>query len=166
MSMSSFTDSDMVILADAKELETWLWSVRYATSALFIVLLPGRLYQLQQRPVSVSSNWRLYLKLVYPLFQGFSETREWHIILTPSSSGHNHFVLHPATCHRLCLYLGIRGRKSGSSSAASGRFTGPCYPLSFRAPEICKAIKPDPSLPLNFLSLRLGTAYSTFSAPS
>nr|CAE76208.1 related to multidrug resistance protein [Neurospora crassa] len=54
----------MVILADAKELASWLWSVRYATSALFIVLLPGRLYQLHKRPVSVSSDWRLYLKLV------------------------------------------------------------------------------------------------------
>ncbi|KAK3500859.1 hypothetical protein B0T13DRAFT_527250 [Neurospora crassa] len=64
MSMSNLTDHEMVILADAKELATWLWSVRYATSALFIVLLPGRLYQLQQRPVCVSSGWRLYLKLV------------------------------------------------------------------------------------------------------
>ncbi|WP_204269032.1 hypothetical protein, partial [Klebsiella aerogenes] len=41
MSISNFTDHDMVILADAKELASWLWSVRYATSALFIVLLPG-----------------------------------------------------------------------------------------------------------------------------
>ncbi|EAA35437.2 hypothetical protein NCU02051 [Neurospora crassa OR74A] len=64
MSISNFTDHDMVILADAKELASWLWSVRYATSALFIVLLPGRLYQLHKRPVSVSSDWRLYLKLV------------------------------------------------------------------------------------------------------
>ncbi|KAK3354626.1 hypothetical protein B0H65DRAFT_437958 [Neurospora tetraspora] len=52
-----------VTLTDAKELETWLWSVRYAISALFIVLLPGRLYQLQQRPVNVRSNSRQYLKL-------------------------------------------------------------------------------------------------------
>lgn len=97
-----------VTLTDAKELETWLWSVRYAISALFIVLLPGRLYQLQQRPVNVRSNSRQYLKLVFSLFSGLPRFGESGRVLT-LSLGHNDFVLRPTTFYGVCPDIEIRG---------------------------------------------------------
>ena len=65
--MLNVTRHEMGTVTDAKELEAWLWLARSVISALFIVLLPGRLYQFQQQPASVRSNWRQYLKLVCPL---------------------------------------------------------------------------------------------------
>ncbi|KAK3388850.1 ABC transporter type 1, transmembrane domain-containing protein [Sordaria brevicollis] len=58
----------MAALTEAKELESILWYARYAISALFIALLPWRLYQLQQRPVETRTNWRQYLKLIITTF--------------------------------------------------------------------------------------------------
>lgn len=69
MRISSITHREMDAFADAKELGNWLWLTRCALSTLFIVLLPARLYQFQEQPVCVSSNWRQYLKLVSSLLK-------------------------------------------------------------------------------------------------
>ena len=73
MRMSHVTHAEMAILTGAKELQSRLWYVHYAISALFITLFLGRLYRLQQRPAQTKSNWRQYLKLVFPLFKVFPE---------------------------------------------------------------------------------------------